>query len=120
MSCPSYIKTKPVPICGTSLIIGSIPDASTDVKIFIAKANGSKYTQETTSDAAGLVTMDLTDPDTAHYIGFDGLYLISVGTDLNDLKAITIDTEANTVVGVTFSNYKNNTVAAPFTLEVAA
>jgi len=118
MSCPSYINTKPVPVCCDTLTIGTITALNTDVKVYITKANGARIVQETTSSAAGLVTLDMTDPESEFYNEYDGIYLVSIGTDLNNLYTITIGSETNTVVGFKVNNYKGNDTTT-FTLEAA-
>jgi len=116
MSCPSYLATKPVPVCVEDLTLGTISATNTAVKVFITKPNGNRYVQEVTTDGSGNVVLDCTDPSESYYNEFDGLYLISVGDNLNDLYTITVGSDTNTVLGVKFQNYYSNTVTT-FTLE---
>ena len=118
MSCPTYINTKPVPVCCETLTIGTITALNTAVKVYITKSNGARIVQDTTSSAAGLVTLDMTDPESEFYNEYDGLYLVSIGTTLNDLYTITIGSQTGTIVGFKVNNYKGNDETT-FTLETA-
>jgi len=116
MSCPSYIETKPVPVCVEELTIGTISALNTAVKVYVTKPNGNRYVHEVTTDGSGNVTIDCTIPSEAYYNEFDGLYLVSVGDNLNDLYNVAVGAESNTVIGVKFNNYYSNSVTS-FTLE---
>lgn len=67
MACNTCQATKLIPVCTDSLILGEIaPD--TDVYIFVINhSNGYTHRQEATSDAEGILKIDLSKPDPSFY-----------------------------------------------------
>lgn len=104
MSCETYIRTRPVPSCSTSLVIGTVDENNAELIIYIEKQNGKRTAQETTTSASGVVTLDLTDPSSTFYNEFEGLYKVQVGEDYETPLDITIGTETGKTVGISFVN----------------
>lgn len=109
MSCETYIKTRPLPACAETVLLGNVTVFNTDVNIYINKTNGKRTLMEVETGASGEVTLDLTDPSSGFYNEFDGLYTIQVGETYDEPLDITVGTETGKTIGISFVNISGNT-----------
>lgn len=93
--CVDCQPTNLIPTCTTALVLGTIPDLTTAVFIYVRNlTTGNTHRQSVTSDGAGLVTMDTTDPVPSFYspnMTYEVWITLATG-DLEDRLDITVGT----------------------------
>lgn len=111
--CESYTCANDVFECLSTLTLGTVPNLSSVIYVHVVKQNGAEYIHTVISSGAGLVTIDMTEPDPEFYSSRDGLYVIwaTVAGYYNSDDRLTI-TDANgetaTAIGVKFRQAQSN------------
>lgn len=100
MSCETCIQVKPIPVCISEIVIGTIADINTDVLIKLKNvSNGRIIFLSSSSDGAGLIALDVSEIKltTSHYE-------ISVHDtdDVSILHDITIGGESSDCIDIPF------------------
>jgi hypothetical protein len=110
MSCSNCTQTKLIPTCTGILQVGLVaPD--TDYWVHVKNLiTGNTYRQTNTSDVAGLLTFDLTKPDTSAYSpNFDyELYVTLVGS--GDIVQVDLDGTLYDCFNISFGAIKGTSV----------
>lgn len=105
MSCTPCQPTKKIPTCAAEVVVGSIEDLSTDIYIYIKNlTTGYLHRQESTSGPYGLVTLDLSVPDSSFYNPNSTyeLWATLANAQIGDRLEITIDEEPETCFELSF------------------
>jgi hypothetical protein len=100
--CTPALPTKKIPLCILTLIIGKISSANANVNIFIVDiTTGRRFILQSTSDGAGLVSVDLTAIEFSEEHTYE-LWITLQSANPEDKEDITIDTETATTVALGF------------------
>ncbi len=95
MQCLTCTNAKELTGGNSSITLGTIASLNADVYIYVENtANGKQFRQEATTDGAGVVVLDTTDPSGYTYdTGADYNTWVTLQTgDISDAQTITIDT----------------------------
>lgn len=112
MACLDCSRTKPIPSCTTSLILGTVTSLSTAVYIYVRNlTSGKLYRQAVTSSVAGLVTLDKTEPSSYFYTpnhAYEIWVTLVSATDIDSRLILTIGTSTATCLNPVFEKPTDN------------
>lgn len=100
-----------IPKCTTTLTLGTITSFTTAVYVIIKNiATGRTQIQSFTTDGAGSVDLDMTDP-AKQFFGGNQQYEVHVSLqsadNINDKETLTINTVADTCFFIEFENVRD-------------
>jgi len=91
MSCITCQRVCPVPICTTTIRVGTVPLLATAVNVWIENARGNRIIVPVTTGAGGEVDLLMAEPDSEFWqVGFDyKLWVVDASeTNIYDLQTI--------------------------------
>lgn len=102
--CAPALPTKKIPLCILDLIIGTISSHSANVVVYIVNiTTGRRFIIQTTSDVAGLVSVDLSPYEFSENHTYE-LWITLQANGIDDKEDITIGTETAKNISLGFMN----------------
>lgn len=97
--CNPCLTTDIIPVCVTSLVVGSISSLNTDVFVYVKDITTSKVVRfEETTDGAGLITITGldTEPDFMPNHSYELWVTLATATSIDDREDITVPNAGTT------------------------
>jgi hypothetical protein len=123
MSCSTCQQVEPAPCCSTTLVIGTIADASVSVSVYFKNITTNRLLiLPGTSDGSGLVSVDVSDEQFATNQSFEIWVTLATG-NMNDKKDITVNTTTADCLAAQFYRVNNESDvvvnSSTFTISIA-